>query len=126
MKLEKFDLEKALNGARVFTCGGLEVTQLTKFETVDKFNLYGVINNEVNCWAEDGERKDAHSNVYDLCLAVETKSIWVNVYKNKNGDFWHGSPCFPTFESAQNYVTNQGSQIMKACYIKTIEITDEV
>jgi hypothetical protein len=36
MKLEKFDLEKAINGAKVVTRDGREVTQLTKFESVKR------------------------------------------------------------------------------------------
>lgn len=118
MKLEKFDLEKAIHGRKVFTWGGLEVTQLTKFETVDKAKLYGVIDGEVHCWDEDGWHNNSHSNVYDLCLAVEPQRIWVNVLKI-NGQIGLGAIGYTKEEAINNnYHTDK--------YIKTIEITDEV
>jgi hypothetical protein len=119
MKLEKFDLEKALNGAKVITGGGLAVTQLTKFKTVDNWNLYGIMDNEVHCWNEQGTHKDSCSNVYDLCIGVEVQSVWVNLYTTIEGGIMLGH-CYKIKEDAEYDGKSNSS------YIKTIEITDEV
>jgi hypothetical protein len=122
MKLKKFDLEKVIYGAKVVTRGGDEVTQLSKFETDSYYCLYGVVNGIVEDWTIDGKyRLETPECSKDLFIAVEPQRIWVNVYKDANGDLWVGS-CFATFESAQNYATNQESQKAKECYLKTIEI----
>jgi hypothetical protein len=123
MKLEKFDLEKVIHGARVITRDGREVTQLTKFETYDKFCLYGLVDEQVYCWSIKGEYSDNSSCSMDLYLVGKVQSVWVNVYKDANGYFWVGGDYFATFELAQNYATNQ-KYLMKK-YLKTIEITDE-
>jgi hypothetical protein len=71
MKLEKFDLEKALNGAKVVTRDGKEVKELTKFEGLSLYILVGLIDGEVHSWNEDGWHHNERSGVYDLFLAVE-------------------------------------------------------
>jgi hypothetical protein len=126
MKLEKFDLEKVIHGAKVVTRDDREVSQLTKFDTYEKFCLYGVVNDEIQCWDIKGRCYEGANPNIDLFLVEKVQSIWVNVYKDANGDLWVGSEYFATFESAQNYATNQKSQKAKECYLKTIQITDEV
>jgi hypothetical protein len=119
MKVEKFDLEKVIHGARVITRDGREVTQLTKFETYDKFCLYGVVDDEVECWTIDGQYTDNSSCSMDLFLVGKVRRAWVNVYKNDNQNFVL-SNTYKTKESAIN------CRLMHYQYIKTIEITDEV
>jgi hypothetical protein len=119
MKLEKFDLEKAIHGAKVYTFGGLEVTQLTKFETADKAKLYGVIDDEVHCWDEYGLHNDSYSVVYDLRIAVEPQRIWINIYRNKFGNLCNSLTC----------TSKEGAELEKEGrhgYVKTIEVTDEL
>jgi hypothetical protein len=128
MKLEKFDLEKALNGAKVVTRDGKEVKQLTYFDLSDdhKYHLYGVVGKSIRCWTITGQYEPSDDNYdLDLFLAVEPKRIWVNVLQYANGDLWVGSECFPTFETAQNFCKNNNGKFKKA-YVKTIEITDEL
>jgi hypothetical protein len=125
MKLEKFDLEKALNGAKVVTRDGKEVKELKKFEGLQIHILVGLIDGDVHCWNEDGRPHNDYSGVYDLFIAVETKRVYVNVLQYANGDLWVGSECFPTFETAQNFCKNNNGKVKKA-YVKTIEITDEL
>jgi hypothetical protein len=124
MKLEKFDLEKALNGAKVVTRDGREVTQLTKFETYDKFCLYGLVDEQVYCWSIKGEYSDNSSCSMDLYIVGKVRRVWANVMKYANGDLFVGSECFPTLEAALNFARN--SKGFKRNYVKTIEITDEV
>jgi hypothetical protein len=119
MKLEKFDLEKALNGAKVVTRDGREVTQLTKFECLSLDSLGGVLDNQLRTWTTQGlfipnyGESDA-----DLFLAVEPKRIWVNVLKI-NGHIGLGAIGYTKEEAKMK-------NIHMDKYIKTIEITDEL
>jgi hypothetical protein len=120
MKLEKFDLEKAINGAKVVTRDGHEVTQLTKFESVnDDYSVLGVLDNNLQAWTRQGKFNTNHGECdADLFIAVEPKSIWVNVY------ILHD-----TIKTGGNYDTLEAAKkaIQKGLdYIKTIEITDEL
>jgi hypothetical protein len=124
MKVEKFDLEKVIHGARVITRDGREVTQLTKFETYDKFCLYGLVDEQVYCWSIKGEYSDNSSCSMDLYIVGKVRRVWANVMKYANGDLFVGSECFPTLEAALNFARN--SKGFKRNYVKTIEITDEV
>jgi hypothetical protein len=125
MKLEKFDLEKVVHGAKVVTRDGREVTQLSKFETDSDYCLYGVVNGIVEDWTIDGKyRLETPECSKDLYIQGKVQSIWVNVYKDANGYLWVGGDYFATFELAQNYATNQ--KYLMRPYLKTIEITDEV
>jgi hypothetical protein len=124
MKVEKFDLEKVIHGARVITRDGREVTQLTKFETYDKFCLYGLVDEQVYCWSIKGEYSDNSSCSMDLYIVGKVRRVWANVMKYANGDLFVGSECFPTLEAALNFARN--SKGFKRNYVKTIEITDEL
>jgi hypothetical protein len=124
MKVEKFDLEKVIHGAKVVTRDGREVSQLTKFETYDKFCLYGLVDEQVYCWSIKGEYSDNSSCSMDLYIVGKVRRVWANVMKYANGDLFVGSECFPTLEAALNFARN--SKGFKRNYVKTIEITDEV
>jgi hypothetical protein len=124
MKVEKFDLEKVIHGAKVVTRDGREVLELTKFENLGELPLVGVVDGHLETWSIKGEYSKNTTSKMDLFIVGEVKSIWVNVYKDANGYFWVGGDYFTTFELAQNYATNQ-KYLMKS-YLKTIEITDEV
>ena len=122
MKTEKFDLEKALNGAKVVTRDGREVRQLTKFKgvTTESHSLVGVLGGYMCSWADDGRFNDvfAEQQGKDLFLAVEPQSIWVCVLKI-NGQIGLGAIGYTKEEAeSRNYHTDK--------YIKTIEITDEL
>jgi hypothetical protein len=124
MKVEKFDLEKVIHGARVITRDGREVTQLTKFETYDKFCLYGLVDEQVYCWSIKGEYSDNSSCSMDLYIVGKVRRVWANVMKYANGDLFVSSKSFSTLEAAENFAKN--SKGFKRNYVKTIEITDEV
>jgi hypothetical protein len=121
MKLEKFDLEKVIYGARVVTRDGLEVTQLSKFDTHRNLCLYGVVNDEVECWTIDGQYLERRTSNMDLFLVGKVQSIWVNIYrKSNNGEMYIGSQRYKSKQNAINAVSKEDQE-----YIKTIEITDE-
>jgi hypothetical protein len=119
MKTKPFNLEKALNGAKVVTRDGRKVTQLTKFECLSLDSLGGVLDNQLRTWTTQGlfipnyGESDA-----DLFLAVKPKRIWVNVY------IFHD-----TIQTVGNYNTLEAAKKsidQNLNFIKTIEITDEL
>jgi hypothetical protein len=119
MKLEKFNLEKALNGAKVFTRDGREVTQLTRFETDSHYCLYGVVNGFVKDWTSDGKyRLETPECSKDLFLEVKVRRAWVNVYGNGRDILTSG--CYRTKQVALHNIREDYE------YIKTVEITDEL
>jgi hypothetical protein len=120
MKLEKFDLEKAINGAKVVTFDGREVKELTKFEGLKNYPLVGILDNNLQTWTTQGKCNADHAGecAVDLFLSVEPQRIWVNVLKI-NGQIGLGAIGYTKEEAINNnYHTDK--------YIKTIEITDEL
>jgi hypothetical protein len=119
MKLEKFDLEKALNGAKVVTRDGREVLELTKFKNIKDYPLVGVLNNEIYAWTIEGYYVDGfEEDDANLYIEGKVQSVWVNVYKSdKQNILVTGS--YKTKETALNCIVTNYE------YIKTIEITDE-
>jgi hypothetical protein len=118
MKLEKFDLEKALNGAKVVTRDGREVQQLTKFEGSTDYQLAGVMDGNLQTWTEQGGYYTDRESDLDLFLTVKPKRIWVNVYIFHN-TLQIGGRTYNTLKAAKKSIGQNPN------YIKTIEITDE-
>ena len=117
MRTKEFNLEEALNGAKVVTRDGREVTQLTKFKSIEEHCLYGVLEDEIHSWHKNGTFYKHTKNNTDLFLAVEPKKFWVNMYRN-HGEVNLGSKLHGSKEEAEAWKCKDG-------YIKTIEITDE-
>ena len=124
MKLEKFDLEKVIHGAKVVTRDGREVLELTKFENLGELPLVGVVDGDLETWTIKGRYSEGETSNMDLFLVGRVKRIWANVMKYANGDLFIGSECFSTLEAALNFARN--SKGFKRNYVKTIQITDEV
>lgn len=119
MKTKPFNLEEALNGAKVVTRNGDEVTQLHKFN-VKKFHcLCGVLDEDILSWTINGEFWDKENNhSRDLLLVVEPKKFWVNMYQDELGEVYLGQKLHTTKREPEAWKCKDG-------YIKTIEITDE-
>ena len=118
MKLEKFDLEKALNGAKVVTRDGREVSQLAKFECVDEYPIVGVLDSFICVWTIKGEFEYGDKCDEDLFLESKVRRAWLNVYGNGRDILTSG--CYRTKQVALNNISEDYE------YIKTIEITDEL
>jgi len=119
MKLEKFDLEKVIHGTKVVTRDGREVTQLSKFNTYRKLCLYGVVDDEVECWTIEGYYMDGCNTVnMDLFIEGKARRAWVNIYGNGRDIITSGG--YRTREDATRNIREDYE------YIKTIEITDEL
>ena len=121
MKTKPFNLEEALNGAKVVTRDGCNVSQLTFFETKSQFPLVGVLDNGLmSSWRKNGiNNTESIISENDLFIVVEPKYIWANVYIGNNGYPYVGE-YFKTEEKAREFSSNMPN------YIKTIEITDEL
>lgn len=85
--MKPFNLKEALEGKPVVTRTGDAVTQLYLFNCDDDLPLMGVLNNELHSFTKDGKWSvyDADSRNADLFMAEEKKTIWINIWKNKNG-----------------------------------------
>jgi len=82
----KFNLEKALNGAKVITRDGREASQVTLFDTSnEEWALFAVVDGEVLSYLKNGNFKhsdDPHE--LDLFIAPEMLSGFVNVFNDNN------------------------------------------
>ena len=116
---EKFDLEKALNGAKVVTRDGREIKELTKLESLEHYPLVGVVDGILHTWNEQGRLYEGRETNSDLFLAVEPQIKWVNLYKDLKGNFCIGQWCHSLEEA--KYLIDPSLN-----FIKTIEITDEL
>lgn len=123
MRTKEFNLQEALNGAKVVTRDGREVTQLTKFETIEEHCLYGVVDEEIHSWLKNGTFYAHTKNKNDLFLAVEPRRIWVNVYEGSTGEIFTVNHSYSSLEMAIHDKKYHEGMFCK--YIKTIEITDE-
>ena len=125
MKTKPFNLEEALNGAKVVTRSGREVTQLHKFDVKKSHSLWGVLDDEVASWTIKGEFWDKENNdSKDLLLVVEPKRIYLNVYEHNN-KIVVSQMSFSNRENAIKDKNNYEGSFTFCKYIKTIEITDE-
>ena len=125
MKTKPFNLEEALNGAKVVTRDGREVKQLTKFNTDEIHCIYAVIDKSVKKFDIDGyEHYVTKRALPTLLMEVEPKKIWINLCRDLVTDKLY----IETFTSA--YLVNEAIKDMKKFsnleYIKTIQITDEL
>lgn len=116
--MSPFDLEKALAGAKVVTRDGREVTQLTKFDVRGDFPLTGIIQNKRESFKLNGKYSDHIESHYDLFMAPQKQSIWVNVYEGDILVLGHSRN--KSFDEAKLNI-HEGFT-----YIKTIEITNDL
>ena len=85
--MKPFNLKEALEGKPVVTRDGREVTQLQKFDC-GTINLAGVIDDYVHTWFEDGVYLRKCENRDDLFMREEEVTLWVNVYKNSQSNYF--------------------------------------
>lgn len=123
--MKPFNLEEALNRAKVITRDGRFVTQLTKFNADEKETLYGVVSNEIVSWKDDGRFSfipPYNDHILDLFMYVEPIRIWVNIFKRYNSnEIYVGANRYKSKEDAINSLDKNDPD-----YIKTIEINDQL
>ena len=122
MKLEKFNLERALAGEPVITRDGKEVTQLVKFDAPEaNYALRGVIDGEIKSWTTDGRFATFSENSpKDLFMKPKENAIWVNVYKRRDGTLSVGIGSFCSEPDAKS----EGVGLYN--YLKTVKIDDKI
>lgn len=104
--MKPFELQKALEGKKVITREGKNVTQLTLFDVNNHILLAAVIEGELCKFLEDGKINSAgYQSNYDLFMA-ETGS-WINLFYDKDRDMpWLGVNRYETEEEAQSNLTD--------------------
>jgi len=124
--MKEFNLESALAGEPVIARNGKKVTELHLFKNAKLIQpLYGTIegDEDVLCWTTNGIYTSIKETSWDLFMAEQKKSVWVNVYESEEGsddEFKvYTSRLHATKESALAHRKDYN-------YIKTIEITNEV
>lgn len=116
--MKEFDLQKALNGARVVTKEGKEVKNLTHLKelTEDEFKVVGVVVGELYRWTEDGISV-FEDDAFDLYLATERCEGWVNVGRDSKGDVVFGRTVYTTVTDAENSGRNSINKYVCTTYI---------
>lgn len=113
----KFDLQKALKGAKVITRNGWDVV-ITGYQksNIPSNRVVGSVNGMVIGWHEDGVyQHDKRESIYDLFMFPEEEAMFVNVYSDGIGT-WVDEEIYFSKTQAKN----------KACigYVKTCKIVD--
>jgi hypothetical protein len=117
--MKQFNLKEALAGKPVVTRDGLAVTQITLFETDNIYPLRCVIERCICEFTTAGIFNiDLPDHKYNLFMAHEKKSLWINLYNNE-GDL------FVTSYKTEVEAKDRGLSTLEFEYIKTIEITNE-
>jgi hypothetical protein len=86
-RLIPFDLQKALNGAKVVTGHGETLIELHYFEKRTHSKLVGVFKSErsaIYAFEDDGKHFHTEYNLY-IEEELEEKTFYVNVYKEGHG-----------------------------------------
>jgi hypothetical protein len=120
--MKKFNLQKALEGAKVVTRAGKDVTQLTIFNIGNSIWLAAVIDNEICKFLENGTCDFLYNGCpspNDLFMDEPLIESWVNLYQSGNEIITGAS--YKTEELAK-----QMRKSTTVDYIKTIKITNEL
>jgi len=113
------NLEEVKDGKLVVTRDGIEVKQLTIFKVSSSIKIYGILDDSVNCWYENGKYNSNTDSPYDLFMKTKTKTLWFNVYYNKSREGFLLGYIFDTEEKTLEYKESPE-------YISTHSITIEV
>jgi hypothetical protein len=121
--MRKFNLQKALEGAKVVTRQGKDVTQLTIFNIGNSILLAAVVDGQLCKFLEDGSNNMLYNGCpspNDLFMYEPLIESWVNLYQAGNEILTGCS--YRTEELAKEKRDTKDRTI----YIKTIKITNEL
>ena len=131
-RYRKFNLEQALNGAKLETREGLKVKSIHLIENTNSRNPLVVVLEDgngpgedsiINCTINGRYWNDNCDSSLDLFIIIEPKVYYANVYKDFfTGGVTVGGKLYDTFEEAYKNAVEGG--FMK--YLKTISFTDEL
>ena len=83
--MKPFNLERAIAGDPVQTKNRKPVSQLTVFESIDKYSVIGVVDGEICYWDEWGNSSRTFVPEYQLVMTPEKKTGWLNLYEWEDG-----------------------------------------
>jgi hypothetical protein len=119
--MKKFNLSEALEGKPVITKNGKKVTQITKFDnvTITKYSICGVVEGSLENWSIEGKYNLTHQSEFDIYMAEEKKTIWINVWKHvKDGSL------SASIHSRKDKCDMEIDELLSHTLVKTIEITE--
>jgi hypothetical protein len=116
--MKPFNLLEAKAGKPLVTRDGKKVLELRVFNTDVERPLIAVIEKKIFAFDLNGKFNPSQDTGSDLFMALEKKSIWVNVY-NDGDSLCLSKVKFDTQEECLRNITR------KSQYIKTIEITND-
>ena len=119
--MKEFNLQKALAGEPVVTRDGKKVTQITKFDnvTITKYSICGVVEGSLENWSIEGKYHHTLESQFDIYMAEESKTIWINVWKDvKDGSL------SASIHSRKDKCDMEIDELLSHTLVKTIEITE--
>jgi len=101
--MKDFDLDQAMQGARIVTRYGKEVEDLTYMGNAEgEFKLVGTVDGQIQVWTLGGIAC-SETDVYDLYIENEFCEGWVNVYRDpKTNEPMFGNKVYSTVTDAEN------------------------
>jgi len=121
--MRKFNLQKALEGEKVITRQGKDVTQLTVFNMGNTILLAAVVDGQLCKFLEDGSNNMLYNGCQsnnDLFMDAPLIEMWFNLYQSGN-EISIGA-LYKTEELAKQEVYIKDG----ITYIKTIKITNDL
>lgn len=104
--MKPFELQKALEGKKVITREGKNVTQLTLFDVNNHILLAAVVEGELLKFLENGKVNSSDILSPNDLFMADTGS-WINLFYDKDRDtFWLGVNRYETEEEAQSNLTD--------------------
>lgn len=101
--LKPFNLEKAKAGKPVCTRDGREARIICFDSTLENYPLVVLVRDYPYPYTAEGKvDKDSESN-NDLMMLSEKKEGWVNVYRNKKGEYWSEQIIFSAKKDATDF-----------------------
>lgn len=117
--LKPFDLQKAKDGKPVCTRDGRKA-RIIYFDAKGDKPIIALIEMGVaetpNNYPIDGKAISTKETPCDLMMLPEKKERWVNVYRNKKGEYWSEQVLFSTKKEAIDFVHDH------AQYVTTVKI----
>lgn len=106
MNYKPFSIEQAKAGKPVITRDGRPARIVCfdrKQEAYPLFGFSGESEEYVYCWTLDGKYHGNGESPYDLFMAPEEKTVWVNLWR-KDGRITTGEDTYKTKEAATDWI----------------------
>lgn len=120
LNLKPFDLEAAKSGKPVCTRDGRKA-RIICFDRNDLYPIVALIECEdgkeiIGAYSKDGQTEIDEIKGTNLMMLPEKKGRWMNVYRNKKGEYWSEQVLFSTKKDAIDFVHDN------AQYVTTVKV----